>query len=49
MGLAGTLREELLEAGAIRERVITRGEIVRAGQLWLINSLRGWIEAAYVR
>jgi para-aminobenzoate synthetase/4-amino-4-deoxychorismate lyase len=47
--LGGTLREELLETGAIRERVITRGEVVRAERLWLINSLRGWIEATYIR
>lgn len=47
--LAGTLRGELLDSGAIRERVITRGEVVRAERLWLINSVRGWIEALLVR
>jgi para-aminobenzoate synthetase/4-amino-4-deoxychorismate lyase len=47
--LPGILRGELLETGAIRERVITRGEVVRAERLWLINSLRGWIEAVLVR
>lgn len=47
--LGGTLREELIETGAIRERVITRGEVMRAERLWLINSVRGWIEAIAVR
>lgn len=47
--LAGTLRGELLDAGVIHERVITRGEVVRAERLWLINSVRGWIEAMLVR
>jgi para-aminobenzoate synthetase/4-amino-4-deoxychorismate lyase len=47
--LAGTLRGELLDSGAIRERVISRGEVVRAERIWLINSLRGWIEAILVR
>jgi para-aminobenzoate synthetase/4-amino-4-deoxychorismate lyase len=47
--LAGTLRGELVESGVLRERVITRGEVVRAERLWLINSLRGWIEAILVR
>jgi para-aminobenzoate synthetase/4-amino-4-deoxychorismate lyase len=47
--LAGTLREELIESGRIRERVITRGEVVRAERIWLVNSLRGWIDAVLVR
>lgn len=47
--LAGVLRAELLERGDIHERVITRGEVARAPRLWLINSLRGWIEATLVR
>ena len=47
--LPGVLRAELLERGDIVERVITRGEVVRAERIWLINSLRGWIEARLVR
>jgi len=43
--LGGTFRAELLEAGTIRERVMTREEFAAASRLWLINSLRGWIEA----
>lgn len=47
--LGGTLREELLERGDIRERVITRGEVIRAPRIWLINSLRGWMSPMLVR
>jgi para-aminobenzoate synthetase/4-amino-4-deoxychorismate lyase len=42
--LGGTLRAELLERGAIRERVITLDDLSRATRLWLINSVRGEIE-----
>jgi para-aminobenzoate synthetase / 4-amino-4-deoxychorismate lyase len=47
--LAGVLRGELLERGEMVERVITRGEVVRAERLWLINSVRGWVDAVLVR
>jgi para-aminobenzoate synthetase/4-amino-4-deoxychorismate lyase len=46
--LAGTYRAELIAAGVIRERVLTRDDLARASRIWLINSLRGWIEAAIV-
>jgi para-aminobenzoate synthetase / 4-amino-4-deoxychorismate lyase len=42
--LAGTLRAELLEQGAIRERIITLDDLASATRLWLINSVRGAIE-----
>lgn len=41
--LAGTLRAELLESGAIRERVITCSQLSRCSLLWLINGVRGWV------
>ncbi len=47
--LAGVLRGELVESGEVRERVITRGQLARASHVWLVNSLRGWIEATLVR
>jgi para-aminobenzoate synthetase/4-amino-4-deoxychorismate lyase len=40
--LPGTLRGELLEQGIIRERVITRDDLLNAKRVWLINSVRGW-------
>jgi len=43
--LGGMFRAELLEAGTIRERAITRDAFAAAPRLWLINSLREWIDA----
>jgi branched-subunit amino acid aminotransferase/4-amino-4-deoxychorismate lyase len=47
--LGGVLRGELLDSGDLIERIITRGMLARAERVWLINSLRGWIEAMVVR
>ena len=44
--LAGTFRAELLEAGTIRERVLTLNQLRQASRLWFINSLRGWVPIA---
>jgi para-aminobenzoate synthetase/4-amino-4-deoxychorismate lyase len=46
--LPGVFRAELLEAGRLRERVVTREETVHASHIWLINSLRGWIDVTLV-
>jgi para-aminobenzoate synthetase/4-amino-4-deoxychorismate lyase len=46
--LGGTFRAELLEARTIRKRVMTREEFAAASRLWLINSLREWIDARLV-
>ena len=46
--LAGTFRAELLDSGTIRERVLTKADIASASRLWLINSVRGWVEAQFV-
>jgi len=46
--LGGVFRAELLGAGTIRERVITRDAFAAASRLWLINSLREWIDARLV-
>jgi para-aminobenzoate synthetase/4-amino-4-deoxychorismate lyase len=42
--LPGVLREELLEAGSIREAVLTMDDLCAADKIWLINSVRGWRE-----
>lgn len=47
--LPGILRTELVHTGAVVERVLTRGLVSRADRLWLVNSLRGWIEASLIR
>ncbi len=42
--LPGTFRAALLDQGAIVERVLTRDDLDRASRIWLINSVRGWVE-----
>lgn len=46
--LPGCLRQELLDAGAVRERVIRSEELPHATRLWFVNSARGWIEVTLV-
>jgi para-aminobenzoate synthetase/4-amino-4-deoxychorismate lyase len=46
--LCGAFRAELLASGEIRERVLTRADVTHASRLWLINSLREWIDAVLV-
>ena len=46
--LPGVFRGELLDRGIIRERVLTKDDIARAPRLWLINSVREWVDAALV-
>ncbi len=41
--LAGTYRNRLLEEGEIEERVIAIDELEGAEELFLINSVRGWV------
>ena len=40
--LPGVFRGELLAQGSIRERPLTRGDLERAEELYLINSVRKW-------
>lgn len=46
--LAGTARAELLDRGEIRERRLTRDDLLRADEILLVNSVRGWIPARLV-
>jgi para-aminobenzoate synthetase/4-amino-4-deoxychorismate lyase len=45
--LAGTLRADLLARRQIREHVLTRADVERAEQCWLINSVRGWVPVVF--
>ncbi|MBC7961513.1 MAG: aminodeoxychorismate synthase component I [Steroidobacteraceae bacterium] len=47
--LPGVLREELLECGDISETVLYPDDLLRAEELWLINSVRGWRRAVLVQ
>jgi para-aminobenzoate synthetase/4-amino-4-deoxychorismate lyase len=42
--LNGVFRQQLLDDGVIVEAVVTRTDIARANRIWLINSLREWVE-----
>ena len=47
--LAGVFRGELLRTGTVRERILTRATVARAARLWLVNSLREWMDVTLVR
>ena len=42
--LAGIFRGELLAEGGIQERLLTPAQVRSASRLWLINSVREWVE-----
>ena len=42
--LPGTLRAELLAGGDITERVVRVEDLPRATRVWLVNSVRGWMD-----
>jgi branched-subunit amino acid aminotransferase/4-amino-4-deoxychorismate lyase len=46
--LAGTFRNQLLDEGKIKERVITVEEFKNAAEFFLINSVRKWMNADLV-
>ena len=42
--LAGTFRKELLDQQEIEEKVITKAELMKAEEVWFINSVRKWLK-----
>lgn len=46
--LAGTFRYHLLQNGEIEEARLTKDDLRRANRVWLINSVRKWIETEWV-
>jgi para-aminobenzoate synthetase/4-amino-4-deoxychorismate lyase len=46
--LPGTFRADLLARGEICERILTKDDVRRAARVWLVNSLRGWMDAVLV-
>lgn len=42
--LPGTFRADLIARGLIHERVILKEELRAASRVWLINSVRGWLD-----
>lgn len=47
--LPGTMRAQLLEAGEIMEARISKDELLSSEEIWLINSVRGWMRAEVIR
>jgi para-aminobenzoate synthetase/4-amino-4-deoxychorismate lyase len=47
--LAGTFRDQLLAEGKIKERVITSEELQSAPEVFLINSVRRWMQVSFSR
>jgi para-aminobenzoate synthetase/4-amino-4-deoxychorismate lyase len=46
--LPGVFREGLLARGEVREGRLHPGDLARARRLWVVNALRGWIEARLI-
>ena len=46
--LPGVQRAAMLADGVLRERTLTVSDLRRAGRLWLVNALRGRVEARLV-
>lgn len=47
--LPGTMREELLTNGEISERILTQRDLEHASQIWMINSVRGWVPVFIIK
>ncbi len=45
--LAGTFRSHLLETGKIKERVIYKDQLGKCSKIFLINSLRKWVNVKF--
>jgi para-aminobenzoate synthetase/4-amino-4-deoxychorismate lyase len=43
--LPGVFREALLHSGDIEEAILRPKDLKRATRVWMVNSLRGWVEA----
>lgn len=42
--LPGVFRQRLLEYGIVRERVLVPADVLRAERVWLVNSVRWWMD-----
>jgi para-aminobenzoate synthetase/4-amino-4-deoxychorismate lyase len=47
--LPGVFRGQLLATGEVEERVVSIDDLTRASGVWLVNSLRGWIDVEFLR
>jgi len=47
--LAGTLRQELLDQGTLRERVLRRDDLARPSRLYFLNGVRGVVPVRLIQ
>lgn len=45
--LPGTYRDKLVQSGKVQEKVIYTSELTKNTNMWLINSVRGWINVDF--
>ncbi|MFN8412990.1 MAG: aminotransferase class IV [Anaerolineales bacterium] len=45
--LAGTFRKHLLETEKIKERIIYKEELPQCSKIYLVNSVRKWVEVEF--
>jgi para-aminobenzoate synthetase/4-amino-4-deoxychorismate lyase len=45
--LGGVFRQELLDTNQVRGRVLSLDDLSRATRVWLVNSLREWVEVRF--
>ncbi len=45
--LPGTYREKLVHSGKVQEKIIYTSELTTNTNMWLINSVRGWIKVSF--
>ncbi|MGP4076241.1 aminodeoxychorismate synthase component I [Halobacillus sp. K22] len=41
--LSGTYRKQLVEEGRLKEKVLRKEELEKYQEIWMINSVRGWV------
>lgn len=46
--LPGTLRQKLLDAGEVKEKIIMKNELGSYDAIWFINSVRGWLRVEMI-
>jgi para-aminobenzoate synthetase/4-amino-4-deoxychorismate lyase len=46
--LNGVFRQMLLDAGTVGERVLTPADLAAADEVWLVNSVRGWMRVGEI-
>ncbi|MGI8313570.1 aminodeoxychorismate synthase component I [Halobacillus mangrovi] len=47
--LAGTFRQQLLEEGRIKEKVMYKKDLHHFNEIWMVNGVRGWVRVKMAR